>query len=82
VAHREWTAYARHYAGVTRGGRKIIEGVLVAAVDATAFVAHKGEGRAGTYIESEAELPMIDDGGCSVVNVTCDPRHQQRNVIA
>ena len=75
TAPREWAAYAHHYAGVgaARGDRRIIQGVFVASFNATAFVANKGEGGPGIYIESEAELPMVFDGGCSVVNVTYDP---------
>jgi hypothetical protein len=62
---REWTAYARHYAGVTRGDRRIIEGVFVAF--------DKDSERPGKYVESEAELPKIFDRGCSVVRVMYDP---------
>jgi hypothetical protein len=61
-----WTAYARHYAGLKVGDRRpVIVGVLVASFNE--------DERPGIYVESEAELPMIADGGCGVVGVTYDP---------
>jgi hypothetical protein len=56
--------YARHYAGVAEGGRQIVIGELVIP---------RSDERTGIYIGSEAELPMINDGGCSVVTVRFDP---------
>lgn len=61
--------YARHYAGVTEGGRRIIRGVLV-----DAKMLRQGP---GVYVESEVELPAIDDGGCWVVHVTYDPSNRE-----
>jgi hypothetical protein len=55
--------YARHYAGVTDGDKAIIAGVLVMGFD----------DKPGLYIESEAELPTILDGGCNVVDVRYVP---------
>jgi hypothetical protein len=56
-------SYARHYAGVMQGDRRIISGVFVA----------EGIGeKPGVYVASEAELPAILDGGCSVIHVTYD----------
>jgi hypothetical protein len=55
--------YARHYAGVTEGDERIIAGVLLMGFDYTP----------GLYVESEAELPTISDGGCSVVDVRYVP---------
>jgi hypothetical protein len=61
--------YARHYAGVTQGGRRIIVGV---------FVIHRWlDETAGIYIGSDAELPHINDGGCSVITVRYDPSSKQ-----
>jgi hypothetical protein len=57
--------YARHYAGVTEGDRRIVVGVFV--------IPRWHSETAGIYIESEAELPMIFDGGCGVITVRYDP---------
>jgi hypothetical protein len=59
---------ARHYAGVTIDGRQIIKGVLLRGLP--------GE-KPGVYVASEAELPLIADGGCSVINVDYDPVTQK-----
>jgi hypothetical protein len=61
--------YARHYAGVTEGDRRIIVGVFVIQrwLDETA----------GIYIGSDAELPHIADGGCGVITVRYDPSSKQ-----
>jgi hypothetical protein len=62
--------YARHYAGVTKDGRRIIAGVLV--------IPHKWRGEtAGIYIESEFEIPRLLDGGCSVVTVRYEPSSKE-----
>jgi hypothetical protein len=55
--------YARHYAGATENGRRIIVGVLV--------IPKRGD-TAGIYIVSEVEFPRLLDGGCSVVTVRYD----------
>jgi len=60
-----WTSYARHYAGLTVRDQRVIEGILVASFDK--------DQKPGIYIESEAELPMIADGGCGVVGVMYYP---------
>jgi hypothetical protein len=57
--------YARHYAGVTEGGRRIVVGVFVEA----GWFHHEP---AGIYIGSEAELPVIFDGGCGVITLRYD----------
>jgi len=57
--------YARHYAGVTEGDRRVIVGEFVAAGWFDEI--------AGIYIGSDAELPHIADGGCGVVTVRYDP---------
>jgi hypothetical protein len=62
---RALSDYARHYAGVTEGDRQLIVGKFVTA-DADWETA-------GIYIGSEAELPLIADGGCSVITVRHDP---------
>jgi hypothetical protein len=58
----EYAEYARHYAGVVEGDRRIIRGELV-----------KRDETPGIYVESEAELPLISDGGCSVIHVRFEP---------
>ena len=57
---RWWLDFARHYAGVTVNDRRVVRGVLVRG----------GDQKPGIYIASEAELPLIMDGGCGVVHVT------------
>ena len=61
--------YARHYAGVTEGDRRIIVGVFV--------IQRLLDETAGIYIVSDAELPRISDGGCSVITVRYDPSSKQ-----
>ena len=61
--------YARHYAGVTEGDRRIVVGVFVTP--------WSRDETAGIYIGSEAELPHIFDGGCSVITVRHDPSSKQ-----
>ncbi|MDR3468827.1 MAG: hypothetical protein P4M07_23095 [Xanthobacteraceae bacterium] len=60
--------YARHYAGVTEGDHKFIVGVFVAR--------HLSE-EPRVYVASEAELPLIADGGCGVVRMRYDPSNKQ-----
>ena len=57
---RWWLDFARHYAGVTENDRQVVRGVLVRGSDR----------KPGIYIASEAELPLIVDGGCGVIHVT------------
>ena len=57
--------YARYYAGVTEGDRKIIVGEFV-------IPGWQNE-PAGIYIASDAELPHVSDGGCGVITVRYDP---------
>lgn len=61
--------YARHYAGVTENDRRIVVGVF-------ANPEWHNE-TAGIYIASEAELPMVFDGGCGVITVRYDPSTKQ-----
>jgi hypothetical protein len=61
--------YARHYAGVTEGDRRIIIGV---------FVIHEWLNEtAGIYIGTVAELPHIAYGACGVITVRYDPSSKQ-----
>ena len=60
--------YARHYAGVAEGDRRIVRGEFVKV---GVFGA-----KPGIYVASEAELPAIADGGCGVVHVTYDPSNK------
>jgi hypothetical protein len=62
-----YASYARHYAGVVEGERRIIRGILV-----------KGDKKPpGIYVESAVELPGIADGGCRVINVKFDPSNKK-----
>jgi hypothetical protein len=59
--------YARHYAGVVEGDRRVIRGIFV-----------KGfEMPPGIYVESAVKLPAIADGGCSVINLKFDPSNKK-----
>ena len=61
-------SYARHYAGVTDGERRIIRGEYVSD--------RLGE-KPGIYVASEAEIPEIFDGGCDVVHLSYDPSSKE-----
>ncbi len=63
------SAYVRYYAGITVDGRKVIYGVYLA----TGVVRDmKQDPRPGIRIVTAREVPEIDDGGCSQVNVEFD----------
>ncbi len=55
--------YGRHYSGISEGGRPLIRGAFVIELNDLP----------GIYIHSEAESPMMSDGGCAFVAVTYDP---------
>ena len=55
--------YARHYAGITESGVRLIRGVLLDAADSAPGVA----------IESEIELPLIETDGCGAIEVDYNP---------
>jgi hypothetical protein len=61
--------YARHYAGVTEVDLRIIRGIFVAG--------DFSDEKPGIYIESDAELPAIADGGCGVVHVRYVPSNKE-----
>jgi len=64
----DYTRYARHYAGVMEGNRRIIIGQLLEWRD-------DGLGsfkKPGIYVTSEVEIPWAADGLCFVVNVRYD----------
>jgi hypothetical protein len=62
--------YARHYAGVTDSGVRLIHAVFV-DVDGTT---------PGVVIESEVELPLVADGGCGAINLDYNPATKQGSV--
>jgi len=66
VGTRPLDRYARHYAGVTESGVRLIRGVLVSAAD----------GRAGITVETEIELPLVGDDGCGVITAQYNPDTQ------
>jgi hypothetical protein len=66
--------YARHYAGVMEGDRRVIVGVFVVQRLLDLLDEHE---TAGIYIGSEAELPHIADGACAVITVRYDPSSKQ-----
>jgi hypothetical protein len=57
----------RHYSGVTKDGRKIIQGDFLADDPR-----HRIEPR-GIHIHSEVESPHMADGGCGFVMITYNP---------
>jgi hypothetical protein len=58
--------YARYYAGITISGRKLIEAVYLHDYEAP-----------GIYVASEAELPILGEGGCLVMTLRYDPATRQ-----
>jgi hypothetical protein len=58
--------YQRYYAGVTISDRRMIRGEFLLS---DAFDSSKGP---GVYIVAEDGLPVVSDGGCSVVNLLYD----------
>jgi hypothetical protein len=60
---RDFDEYARHYSGVTEGGRLVIRGVILRG----------SANQSGVYVHSEAESPIVFDRGCSVKQLTYDP---------
>ena len=66
--------YARFYTGVVVRGRAMLEGELV-RVEAAAK-------SAGSYVvESPKDFPTASVGGCAVVQLVCDPRHQPDHLL-
>jgi hypothetical protein len=66
------TKYARYYTGEMEAGRPIILGILV-------LDDHRP---AGTYIISETAMPLILDGGCTVITVKFDVHASQIESLA
>lgn len=58
--------YARYYAIEGAGGRREVRGVLVKRKDA-----------AGVHLVKANSLPVLFDGGCSVVNVRYSPAEKK-----
>jgi hypothetical protein len=58
--------YLRYYAGATVNGRRMIRGEFVL------FNAFDSSKRPGVYIVAEDGLPVVFDGGCTVVNLLYD----------
>jgi hypothetical protein len=54
--------YARHYAGVTEDGRRLVLGVLLSGGEAP-----------GITVESELEVPLANGSGCAAISVRYNP---------
>jgi hypothetical protein len=52
--------YSRSYAGAVRHGTQVVVGTWITGPDASRIV------------NSEADLPVIYDGGCDIVNIEYD----------
>jgi len=67
-------SYNRYYSYADRDGRKVVVGLLVSAGN----FPHEAEQPPSVHIvKNEDEMPLIFDGGCSVVNVVIDPLSPQ-----
>ena len=64
--------YDRYYAGVYISGRKVIEGVYVEIERDFRSGPNPPRPRPSVHIVTPKRLPMIADGGCSVVTVFYD----------
>jgi hypothetical protein len=62
--------YARHYAGVTDSGVRLIKGVLMAAPASSRGIA----------LGSEIELPLIAEDGCAGIEVEYNPETKLASV--
>ena len=67
-------SYDRYYAYAIRRGRKVLVGVFLYSLALPGIA----EAAPGLHIlEKESDLPVIHDGGCSVVTVVLDPHSPQ-----
>jgi len=65
-ARKPLDAYGRYYVGITKDGKRMIHGEFVMPQFTNEFPR--------IYLKhSEDDLPGIDDGGCSVINLLYDP---------
>lgn len=62
--------YARHYAGVTDSGVRLIRAVFL----------DFAEGTPGINVESEIELPLIVEDGCAAIDVEYNPETKLSSV--
>jgi hypothetical protein len=67
---RPLASYDRYYAYAVRKGRKVLVGVFLDS-QALPGIAHPDPGLHA--LEKESDLPVVHDGGCSVVTVVLDP---------
>ena len=57
--------YSRYYAGAVRNGTRVVVGTWITGLDVSRIV------------RTEADLPVIYDGGCGIVNIEYDlKRHR------
>jgi len=67
---RPLSSYDRYYAYAVRKGRKVLVGVFLYSLALPGIA----EGTPGLHVlEKESDLPVVHDGGCSVVTVVLDP---------
>lgn len=62
--------YARHYASLDEGTHRIIRGIYILGDEA------------GVFIATAEELPVVFDGGCSVVTVEYDVSSASFRVVS
>jgi hypothetical protein len=70
--HHHLQDYARYYAGVTEGDRRIIIGVFLIPV-------YGSDWTPGRHIVSDVYFPIAFDFGCGLVNVRYDPSSKEIN---
>ena len=72
-------SYDRYYAYAVRRGRKVLVGVFLHSLALPGIA----ETTPGLHIlEKESDLPVVHDGGCSVVTVVLDPHTSQEADIS
>jgi hypothetical protein len=72
-------SYDRYYAYGVRRGRKVLVGVFLDSLALPGIA----EAAPGLHIlEKESDLPVVHDGGCSVVTVVLDPHSPQEAEIS
>ena len=57
--------YSRYYAGAVRRGTRVVVGTWITGLDVSRIVS------------SEADLPVIYDGGCGIVNIEYDVKRHR-----
>ena len=72
-------SYDRYYAFAVRGGRKVLVGVFLYSLALPGIA----EAAPGLHIlGKESDLPVVLDGGCSVVTVVLDPNFPQEAEVS